>query len=149
MLDFGSVTTDVTAKLTSELALAVHNNRTIKTSATGTAKLAANFENVIGGLGNDRLLGNAANNSLLGGAGSDTIIGGAGNDTIRGGDGDDTVIGGLGIDSLFGDAGADFGLGGKGGTARGGTSKKETGDILDGSIETIDEAFATVFAFEL
>ncbi len=139
VLDFGSATTSVTAKLTSEVALAIHTNRTIKTSATGTTKLAGNFENVIGGTGDDAILGNAAANSLLGGTGSDTIIGGAGNDTL---------IGGVGNDQLFGDADTDLGLGGKGGPARGGSSKKDTGDVLDPSLETIDEAFATVFAFE-
>lgn len=148
VLDFGSVTTNVTAKLTSEIALAIHTNRTIKTSATGTAKLAGNFENVIGGAGDDAILGNAAANSLLGGLGSDSIIGGAGNDTLRGGDGNDTVIGGVGNDQLFGDADTDLGLGGKGGPARGGTSKKDTGDVLNASIETVDEAFATIFGFE-
>ena len=148
VLDFGSATTSVTAKLTSEVALAIHTNRTIKTSATGTTKLAGNFENVIGGTGDDAILGNAAANSLLGGTGSDTIIGGAGNDTLRGGDGNDTLIGGVGNDQLFGDADTDLGLGGKGGPARGGSSKKDTGDVLDPSLETIDEAFATVFAFE-
>ena len=148
VLDFSNVTTAVTVKLTSETTLAMHTNRTIKTSATGTAKLAPNFENVIGGAGDDQILGNAASNSLLGGAGRDTIIGGAGNDTLRGGDDDDTLIGGLGADSVFGDSGADLGLGGKGGVARGGTGVKNTGDILNASVETINEAFASVFAFE-
>ena len=52
------------------------------------------------------------------------------------------------FENVIGDAGNDLGLGGKGGPARGGTSQKETGDVLDASIETIDEAFATVFGFE-
>ena len=149
VLDFSNLTVAVTVKLTSETALAIHNNRTIKTSSTGTAKLAPNFENVIGGAGDDQILGNAANNSLLGGAGRDTIIGGAGNDTLRGGDDDDTLIGGLGADSVFGDSGNDLGLGGRGSVARGSTGVKDTGDLLNASLETINEAFATVFAFEL
>jgi serralysin len=149
VLDFSNLTTAVTVKLTSETELAMHTNRTIKTSATGTAKLAANFENVIGGAGDDQILGNVANNRLLGGTGNDTIIGGGGNDTIRGGDDDDTLIGGLGADSIFGDSGNDLGLGGRGGAARSGTCVKDTGDRWNASIETIDEAFATVFAFEL
>ncbi len=99
--------------------------------------------------GDDALIGGSKNDSLLGGAGRDTIIGGAGNDTLRGGDDDDTLIGGLGADSVFGDSGADFGLGGRGSAARGGTGVKDTGDLLNASIETINEAFATVFAFEL
>lgn len=149
LLDFGGVTANVTAKLTSDTVLAIHTNRTIKTSATGTTTFASNFENVIGGSGDDAILGNTANNSLVGGAGSDTIIGAAGNDTLRGGDHNDTLIGGLGGDFVFGDSGSDLGLVGRGGVARGGTGIKETGDFLDeSSIEFINEAFATVFTFE-
>ncbi len=150
VLDFSNVTTAVTVKLTSETVLAMHTNRTIKTSATGTAKFAPNFENVLGGTGDDQILGNTAKNSLLGGTGRDTIIGGAGNDTLRGGDDDDTLIGGLGADSVFGDSGNDLGLGGRGGVARGGTDVKDTGDLLNlnASLETINEVFASVFAFE-
>ena len=183
-LDFSALTTAVTVNLTSETALAIHANRTVRTSATGTTKLAPNFENVFGGLGDDSLTGNASANSLVGGAGndtiksaagndvvnggigndgilgedgddqlngdagSDTIVGGTGNDTLHGGDEDDTVIGGLGNDSIFGDADNDLGLGGKGGIARGGASKKETDDVINASVELIDEAFATIFAFE-
>ncbi len=150
LLDFGELRTAVAINLNSETALATHANRTVKTAATGATKLAPNFENGTGGAADDSILGNAVANSLSGGAGRDTIIGGAGNDTLRGGNDDDTVIGGQGADSLSGDGGSDFGLGGKGGAVRGGSSKKDTGDLLDaGSIEEINEAFATVFAFEL
>ena len=150
VLDFSSLTTAVTVKLTSETALATHLNRTVKTSATGIVKLAPHFENVIGGAGDDQILGNAAANSLLGGAGRDTIIGGAGNDTLRGGADDDTLIGGLGADSIFGDGGNDLGLGGRCGVARGGTGVQDAGDFLDAaSLETINEAFAAVYAFEV
>ncbi len=148
VLDFSALTTDVVVKLTSETALATHAHRVVKTSATGTIKLAPNFENGTGGAGNDSILGSAVANSLLGGAGIDTIIGGAGNDTLRGGDGDDTLIGGLGADSVFGDSGSDVGLGGRGSAARGGTGVRDAGDILDASLESINEAFATVFGFE-
>ena len=194
MLDFTTLTTAVTVDLNSEVALATHANRTIKTSGTPANKLAGNFENVIGGLGDDGITGNGAANSLLGGSGADTINGGAGADTIKGGagndsisggagadairgdddddilngdadndtilgglgidvihgnDGNDTVIGGADNDQLFGDAGADVGLGGKGSAARGGTGSKDAGDVLNASLETINEAFATIFAFEL
>ena len=175
-LNFSTLTTAVTVDLNSEMFLATHANRTIKTSATGLTKLAPNFENVIGGTGDDSIVGNAAANSLFGGSGNDTIKGGAGTDAIRGDDGNDllngdsendtiiggagddilhgdagndTTIGGLGTDQVFGDAGTDFGLGGRGGPARGGTGVKEAGDILNASLETINEAFATQFAFEL
>lgn len=149
VLDFSALTTDVIVKLTSETALATHAHRIVRTSATGTVKLAPNFENGTGGAGNDSILGNTAANSLLGGAGIDMIIGGAAGDTLRGGEGDDILIGGLGADSVFGDSGNDVGLGGRGGVARGGTGARDSGDILDlASLESINEAFATVFAFE-
>ena len=78
-------------------------NRTIKTSATGTTKLALNFENVIGGNMADRLEGNAGANLLWGREGADTLIGGDGNDTLVGFGGNDT---------LFGDNGGDVVMGG-------------------------------------
>lgn len=58
---------------------------------------AANFENVIGGAGDDRLIGNAAANRLDGGSGDDTLI------SIGGGQ-SDTLIGGLGFDGFWADA---------------------------------------------
>jgi len=36
-----------------------------------------NFENVVGGKGNDSITGDGGNNGLVGGAGADTIHGGA------------------------------------------------------------------------
>ncbi len=49
------------------------------------------IENVLGGLGNDRLAGSAVANVLDGGPGGDTLMGGAG---------DDQLIGGAGVDTL-------------------------------------------------
>ncbi|MCX7422961.1 MAG: cadherin domain-containing protein [Planctomycetia bacterium] len=182
-LDFSSVTNAVHVDLILEVNMATHTNRTVNTSATGSTKLSGNFENVIGGSGNDEILGNAAANNLRGGigndridgdsgndilfgddgddvirgnlgndiinggTGSDTLLGEAGNDTIHGNEGDDTLIGGLGADQLFGDADNDTGVGGRGSAARGGTGAKDAGDVL-ATIETINEAFSTVFAFE-
>ena len=85
-LDFSALaaTDPVTVNLTSDTALAVHANRTVKTGATGQA---AYFENVTGGAGNDTITGNAADNVLVGGAGNDTLDGGPGNDTLDGGSG--------------------------------------------------------------
>ena len=103
---------------------------------------------ITGGNDNDALLGGDGDDQLDGGDHSDTVIGGPGKDTLHGGDGDDTVIGGLGIDAVFGDAGNDLGLGGRGGSPRG-NGIKDAGDVLDASLETINEAFATLFAFEL
>ena len=182
-LDFSSVTNALHVDLILEVNMATHTNRTVNTSGTSATKLSGNFENVIGGSGNDEILGNAAVNNLRGGlgndsldgdsgndilfgddgddvirgnlgndiinggTGSDTLLGEAGNDTIHGNEGDDTLIGGLGADQLFGDEDNDTGLGGRGSAARGGTGAKDAGDVL-ATIETINEAFSTVFAFE-
>lgn len=78
-----------------------------KGSATGTGKVA-NFQNVTGSDGDDRLLGDAAANVLSGGDGNDRINGGIG-DTLNGGDGNDTITidgaavidGGAGTDTLI------------------------------------------------
>jgi ELWxxDGT repeat protein len=51
---------------------------------------ASDFENVIGGSGNDTITGNALANNLNGGPGNDTLNGVAGSDTLVGGHGDDT-----------------------------------------------------------
>lgn len=53
--------------------------------------VAADVENVIGGLGSDLLVGNAGPNELDGGPGDDVIDGGGGQDVLHGGDGDDTI----------------------------------------------------------
>ena len=97
-LDFSALasTIAVTVNLTSDTALATHTNRTVKTALTGQA---ANFEQALGGAGNDSLTGNNADNRL---------DGGAGNDTLRGNIGQDTLIGGIGSDSLLGGAGNDL-----------------------------------------
>jgi RTX calcium-binding nonapeptide repeat (4 copies) len=91
-----------------------------------------NFENAIGGGGNDVLLGTsganwlqgnvgadylrgyAANDTLEGGAGTDTLLGDAGNDTLDGGTEDDKLSGGANNDTLYGGAGADQLQGGLG-----------------------------------
>ncbi len=80
-LDFSGLTVAVTVNLASDASLAAHANRTV----VATAGQAANFENVVGGAGNDTLIGNAAINSLNGGAGNDTLEGGLGNDVLTGG----------------------------------------------------------------
>lgn len=59
-----------------------------------------NFENVVGGSGNDSITGNALANDLQGGAGTDTLIGGAGDDTLTGGAGADSLDGGDGADTF-------------------------------------------------
>jgi Ca2+-binding RTX toxin-like protein/methionine-rich copper-binding protein CopC len=60
--------------------------------ATGySIDTVSNFQNLIGGSGNDQLTGDANANTLQGGLGNDLLIGGAGNDIYVGGGGDDTV----------------------------------------------------------
>jgi Ca2+-binding RTX toxin-like protein len=66
-----------------------------------------NFENVIGGQGDDTIIGNDAANSLSGGGGDDSLAGNGGNDTLNGGAGDDTLNGGPGADELIGGPGTD------------------------------------------
>src|SRR5207244_1291602 len=53
-LDFSNLaaTVGVTVDLTSDTALASHTGRTVKTASTGQT---ANFENVVGGKGNDTI----------------------------------------------------------------------------------------------
>lgn len=105
-------------------------------------------DTINGGADDDAIFGNLGNDVINGNEDSDTILGDAGNDTIHGNAGNDTLIGGLGSDRLFGDEDTDTGLGGRGSAARGGTGVKDSGDVLDATIETINEAFATVFDFE-
>jgi Ca2+-binding RTX toxin-like protein len=47
--------------------------------------IAADIENLTGGLGADNLTGNAAGNELVGGDGADTLLGGDGDDILEGG----------------------------------------------------------------
>ncbi len=108
----------------------------------------AGNDTLLGGSGDDALLGGDGKDSLVGGAGADTLIGGLGNDTLLGGLGDDFLIGGFGVDSLDGEGGNDTGLGGQGamGAARFGKGTLDAGDVR--TLETINELFATLFAFE-
>ena len=60
------------------------------------------YENAIGGPGNDLLIGNVLSNAIFGLGGGDTIRGGAGNDSLNGGDGNDQLFGEDGDDVLDG-----------------------------------------------
>jgi subtilisin-like proprotein convertase family protein len=59
------------------------------TIAAGDVDMLNEFENIIGGSGNDWLIGDSIANSLWGGDGADTLDGGAGNDLLVGGRGND------------------------------------------------------------
>ena len=63
-------------------------------TVAGDQDSIADFENVIGGKGNDHLSGNDQNNTLTGGAGDDHLFGGVGDDTLIGGAGNDELDGG-------------------------------------------------------
>ena len=73
-----------------------------------------NFETIVTGQGNDRLLGNAQDNTLNGGSGDDLLKGELGNDVLFGSQGNDVIEGGAGNDQIFGDQGADRLEGGAG-----------------------------------
>lgn len=99
-LDFTLLTAAVVADLNSD-TLATMTNRIVQTGAAGQA---SNFENVIGGLGNDTLAGNAVSNLLAGGGGDDLLDGGVGDDTYAFNTttalGSDSITDSGGIDSL-------------------------------------------------
>ncbi len=76
-----------------------------------------NFENVIGGDGNDTLTGNGLANVMVGLGGNDVIkamggndrlIGGEDKDNLDGGEGNDRVVGGGDADTLSGGGGVDL-----------------------------------------
>ena len=75
---------------------------------TGTADgdetghdVIANFEEVVGGSGDDQIVAGSAAVSMAGGAGNDALEGGAGDDTISDGTGRDTVLAGGGDDHVM------------------------------------------------
>lgn len=70
-------------------------------TATGTTGIS-NFENVIGGGGNDAIVGDDNPNVLSGLEGDDILFGLGGVDTLNGGAGNDLLIGGQGNDGMFG-----------------------------------------------
>ena len=70
-------------------------------------KGSAASEEILGGLGNDRLHGKAGLDTLFGGGGDDFLIGATGADRLYGGDGMDRLYGGAGRDFLAGGDGND------------------------------------------
>lgn len=96
------------------LTLGAAGVQTNVTGGDGAGDKIKNFENVIGGDGNDSITGNALNNRLLGFLGADTLKGAGGDDKLTGGDGKDTLDGGTENDLLDGGADADKLTGGTG-----------------------------------
>jgi Ca2+-binding RTX toxin-like protein/subtilisin-like proprotein convertase family protein len=93
-LDFSALpnTAPVTVDMLSGPLLATHGTRTVTTADP------TQFENAIGGAGDDTLGGNANDNLLIGNAGNDTLRGLIGLDTLNGGAGNDVLEGGAGDD---------------------------------------------------
>jgi len=83
LLDYSSSVSGVTFPLT--------DPSTIPMAMGSTDNLAATFENVTGGSGNDTLSGDSSGNVISGNGGDDTIVGGAGADTLSGGSGTDLL----------------------------------------------------------
>jgi Ca2+-binding RTX toxin-like protein len=84
------------------LNLGITTTQTLVTNGSKLTLTAANtIENVIAGIGADRIIGNDLDNRLVGGAGNDILTGGAGNDALVGGAGNDVLTGGAGND-VFG-----------------------------------------------
>ncbi|MGO4527334.1 M10 family metallopeptidase C-terminal domain-containing protein [Microvirga sp. 2MCAF35] len=81
--------------------------RTGTTSGQAAGDVISNFENVIGGSGNDTLYGSHDSNKLNGQSGNDIIAGADGNDTLYGEAGNDLIEGGAGADTLNGGDGTD------------------------------------------
>lgn len=65
------------------------------------------IENVLGGLGADRIAGDGQSNRLLGDAGADVLLGRGGDDLLRGQGGRDRIDGGAGGDTMEGGEGND------------------------------------------
>ena len=81
----GSDTLDLSAK-TGAIGLALNGGVGVIQTLNGINEdTVANFENIIGGSGNDTLSGLLGVNNLSGGAGNDSISGGAGGDVLDGG----------------------------------------------------------------
>lgn len=76
--------------LSAKLSVSLSGPHTV-TSGQGNF-LIRNFENAVGGRGNDTLAGDSGNNILKGGAGNDRIEGGLGADKLYGGSGADTFF---------------------------------------------------------
>jgi Ca2+-binding RTX toxin-like protein len=78
----------------------------LATGAVTGLGAALEFDNAVGGKGNDTLVGTAESNTLDGGEGNDSLSGGAGADSLLGQAGNDSLFGELGQDTLNGGAGS-------------------------------------------
>jgi len=101
-------------------------------------------DTLIGGNDDDVLFGQSGNDGLDGGAGNDIVNGGSGNDALFGGLGDDSMYGGSGSDLVIGMSGDDIVRGQSGFDilAGGSGTGADSGDIVDGDLDEIDEIFS-------
>uniref|UniRef100_A0AAN0NJH5 M10 family metallopeptidase C-terminal domain-containing protein n=1 Tax=Yoonia rhodophyticola TaxID=3137370 RepID=A0AAN0NJH5_9RHOB len=89
-IDFSYTSSDLTIDLSTATA----------TFASGLLEQILNFENIIGGRGDNTLIGSSGDNRIEGNRGDDDHYGGAGNDYILGSTGVDFFDGGDGIDTI-------------------------------------------------
>ena len=85
-LDFSALAVPIEVSLNNSGNQRVHTLRTLSLNSS------IQFENVIGGSGNDLLTGNANDNLLEGNGGNDLLNGKSGSDTLNGGIGNDRYI---------------------------------------------------------
>jgi uncharacterized delta-60 repeat protein len=87
VLDFSTTTTQgVTIDIGVSATQVVNSMLSLKLGS------GLQFENIVGGSGNDTLTGNSLANTLTGNAGNDTLTGRSGDDSTVGGLGDDTYV---------------------------------------------------------
>jgi Ca2+-binding RTX toxin-like protein len=126
----GADTVDYSAR-TMDVAVSLDGNANDGSVGEGD-DVAADVENVIGGLGSDLLTGSAGANELDGGPGDDVIDGGGGQDVLQGGDGADVVRARDGQRDTVGcGPGED-------------TALVDAADVVDGDCETADTTGDTV-----
>ena len=82
--------------------LVTNNSENIE--STELIRQLENFENIVGGKGNDTIVGSELNNKSLvlrGNEGDDHLVGGAGDDIIEGGEGADLLAGAEGLNTFI------------------------------------------------
>jgi len=99
-IDFTLFTTDETFDM-SQPDNTLMTGLVIHLQNAAAADGSANFENLIGGSGNDTLTGNDEDNEIDGGDGDDELRGLRGNDRLIGGEGTNDLYGGVGDDEYI------------------------------------------------
>jgi len=102
VLNFSTLTLDVTLNLSSIAVQSIHTGRTLQLNSGGA------FENIVGGSGHDIFTGNSLANVLTGNGGNDILVGLNGDDILQGLAGRDILIGGNGMDTVDGGSGDDI-----------------------------------------